>query len=314
MECARAERNVLCAMMKMRPALISFALHAAAFLLLVRVVPRPLPAPVETEPPPIEIVDDEPAPVPSRGGAAVAAERATVAAITASASATTAPPAVRVPIETSSPESPPAAPTGSASAAAPITLPGPIVPLTTAELGIGEKNPFLPSSPAALAANETKEGGERARPPAERALKDALRERDRSLGLTGDGPVLVALKDATSTSLAPANGRAIFTVRADSQGLVLGIDLDQASGGSGWDDARKRALDGLRGKKLAVPSGARGVNVRVEVVSEVSFASGQKKATELGVRDGAIVLPDESNIGTKPTRKIHARALGAEVL
>jgi hypothetical protein len=313
MECARAERNVLCAV-KMRPALVSFALHAAAFILLLRVAPRSLPpaASLEMEPPTIEIVDDEStAPAPS--GAGPAAVAAAPAPATIGAIGTIARSATPARIETSETAAPPASAGPAESAAAPAATIT-VVPLTTAELGIGEKNPFLPSSPAALAANETKEGGERARPAAERALKDALRERDRSIGLTNDGPVLVALKDATSTSLAPANGRAIFTVRADAQGLVLGIDLEQASGGSGWDDARKRALEGLRGKKLPVPSGARGVNVRVEVVSDVSFASGQKSATELGVRDGALVLPDESNIGAKRTRKIYARTLGAEVL
>jgi hypothetical protein len=103
-------------------------------------------------------------------------------------------------------------------------------------------------------------------------------------------------------------------VRANADGDVLGIDIDSSTGGPGWDDARRLALEELRGKRFVVPRGARGINVRFEVVSDVSYPSGQRSKHEFGVRDGAVVLPDESNIGQVRTRKIHTRHLGTEVL
>ncbi len=201
------------------------------------------------------------------------------------------------------------APSGSAT----FTLPGPVVALTPAELGIsgaGGPNLFA-TSPAFAPQGESGEAPPR--PAAERALRDALRASDRVVGLGPEGPAITALREATSSSLAPLNGRALFTIRAGADGEVLGIDLLHASGGSGWDDAKRLALEALRGKKLSLPRGAKGANVRIEIVSELSYPSGQRSKLGLGVRPGAIVLPDESNIGQNPTRKIHARATGTEV-
>jgi hypothetical protein len=184
--------------------------------------------------------------------------------------------------------------------------------LSPAELGLasGGPNPFATSPGFAPPSSSSSEAP---RPAAERALRDALRASDRIVGLGPEGPAVTALREATSSSLAPLNGRARFTIRAGENGEVLGIDLLDATGGTGWDDAKRLALEALRSKKLVLPRGAKGANIHVEIVSELSYPSGQKSGLELGLRPGAVVLPDESNIGQRPTRKIHARATGTEV-
>lgn len=133
-------------------------------------------------------------------------------------------------------------------------------------------------------------------------------------GPSSEGPVLTVFKDVTSRSLAPLEGRARFTLRANADGEVLGIDLDDSTGGAGWDDALRLALEELRGKKLVVPHGARGINVRFEVASDVSYPSGQRSKAELKLFPGGVILPDESNVGQVQTRKIHTRHLSTEVL
>lgn len=278
----------------MRVVVVSLALHAAAFALVLRTPIRER-APDLPPPIPIEIVEDEPPARPiNEGPAELGVHGAPSRIAAASVRRGTAGVPAMTASETASlgNEASVGAAAAEPSGSAPATW---SLPLTTTALGIGRENPFLPSSP----------------PPPIASNKPDLGLR---FGPTSDGPVIVALKDATSSSLAPVNGRARFTIRANAEGVVLGVDLDDATGGSGWDDARRLAFEGLRGKKLIVPPGARGINMRFEVVSDVSYPSGQKTRGEFGVRDGAVVLPDESNIGAKPTRKIHARALGTEVL
>lgn len=308
--------SVLRARASYSSAVVAVLVHALAIVALPRALPPTPPAetpavePIEIDtavPPEPEI---EPAPramaaAPPAADARLAM-RATATPSSGGPASLSASPASGEPSGARDVEP---APSGSAT----FTLPGPVVALAPAELGIsgaGGPNPFA-TSPAFAPPGESGEAPPR--PAAERALRDALRASDRVVGLGPEGPAITALRDATSSSLAPLNGRALFTIRAGADGEVLGIDLLHASGGSGWDDAKRLALEALRGKKLSLPRGAKGANVRIEIVSELSYPSGQRSKLGLGVRPGAIVLPDESNIGQNPTRKIHARATGTEV-
>src|SRR5690606_35771049 len=138
-----------------------------------------------------------------------------------------------------------------------VTLPG-----TPIDLGLGGAgtNPFLPKSEAAVAIAESKRG-------VRRALVDAARERETSLGLGPEGPVLTALVEATARSTAPVRVRAIFAATADESG-VFQIELRDAEGSrAGWDDARTIALAALKGKRLRLPAGATRAVMRIEVVS-----------------------------------------------
>lgn len=185
------------------------------------------------------------------------------------------------------------------------------IPLSSAELGIGGRNPFLPrrEEPAPVLTGRDH--------PAARALRGTGLGRDRELGLGPEGPGIAALSEATSSSLAPLKGRALFVIRTGGDGLVLAVDLVDSEGGSGWRDAARVALENLRGKKFAVPRGAAGLNMRIEVQSAMKLPNGEN--TAVGTRRGAndmpeLTIPDISNIGAKPRRVVHARAVGTEVL
>ena len=187
------------------------------------------------------------------------------------------------------------------------------IPFTAAELGIGGPNPFLPRA-------ATMGSSEAPRRPAERAMRDALRERDLALGLGPEGPVVKALSEATSVSVAPVRGRAVFLVRADGDGEVSGIELIDSEGGAGWLDAGRIAVKALRGKKLKMPRDARALSMRIEVRSDWKLPNGESPGgSGFGVRQDEsknpeMTFPDPSNIGAKPRRVVQTRVLSAQVL
>ena len=184
------------------------------------------------------------------------------------------------------------------------------VPYSAAELGIGGANPLLPR-------HEEKMPAAGPDHPAARAMRGTGLARDRELGLGPEGPAITALSEATTSSLAPLRGRAMFVVRTGGDGVVSSIDLIDSDGGSGWLDAGRIALESLRGKKLRIPSGAAGMNMHIEVRSEMKLPNGEN--APVGGRLGEnnmpeLTIPDVSNIGAKPRRVIHARAAGTELL
>ncbi len=185
------------------------------------------------------------------------------------------------------------------------------IPFTARELGIGPgNNPFLPKA-------EEKVPTTGPDTPIARSLRGTGLAHDRQLGLGPEGPALTALQGATTASIAPLRGRAHFIVRTGGDGLVLGIDLVDSEGGTGWGDAGRLALEALRGKKFKVPSGARGMNMHVEIKSEIKLPNGQNAPVggRLGANDmPELTMPDVSNIGASPRRVIHARAVGTDVL
>lgn len=268
----------------MRVVFLSIAAHAVAFAFVMR---TPARRPVLVPPPetPIEVVEDEPPPPPAPDEGASPGAVATIAR-----APTTGPRAIAV---VTSNEGSFSLPSGEAPSPAP-TWSGSFFSMSPKQMGIAD-NPFLPSGP----------------PKEEEKKKPDLGLR---FGPSSEGPALAVFKDVTSRSLAPLEGRARFTLRANADGDVLGIDLDDATGGPGWDDAKRLALEELRGRKFVVPRGARGINVRFEVASEVSYPTGQRTKHDFGIRDFAIVLPDESNLGQVQTRKIHTRHIGTEIL
>jgi hypothetical protein len=278
-----------------RVVFLSLAVHAVAFALVLRTPRRervPPPAPLTA----IEIVEDEPPRSSSPSPPLSSPSEATSGERAASVSEATS---VRAPSRgmaiATSEEGATAAPSGGEPTPAPVWT-GSFFTPAPQDIAIGGANPFLPSSAAPL-------------PEEKKKPNLGLR-----FGPASEGPALVVLRDVTSRSLAPLNGRARFTVRANAEGEVLGIDIDESTGGPGWDDARNLALEGLKGKKIVVPRGARGINMRFEIVSEVTYPSGQKTPGELKIQGLGGVLPDESNIGQSPTRKIHTRHIDTEIL
>lgn len=188
------------------------------------------------------------------------------------------------------------------------------IPFSAAELGIGGNGPnaFAPRSAAAAEPS--------ARPAVEQSLRAAMRESDRMRGFGPEGPVLRALSDATSLSLAPFRGRAVFDVHAGSDGEVSRVELIEGDGdNAGWMDARRIAVQELRGKKLKVPSGATAMVMRIEVVSEWKLPNGASASGAFGGRRGddgtpELTIPDPSNIGAKPRRVVRTRSVSTQVL
>jgi hypothetical protein len=187
------------------------------------------------------------------------------------------------------------------------------IPLSSAQLGlagIGAQNPFLPRA-------EEKVPSSGPDHPANRALRGTGLAHDREIGLGPEGPVVRALNEATTASIAPVRGRAVFVVTSGGDGLVSGIDVIDSEGGSGWLDAGKIALAALRAKKLVVPRGANGMVMRIEVRSAMKLPNGQDSA--VGVQRGdfnmpELTIPDPSNAGVQPRRVVHSRVVSTELL
>jgi hypothetical protein len=242
-----------------------------------------------------------------------AAERVTPRSPTASASSAPAG-AARAAAGMSSSE-PTGAPPSGEGPPAPSGTPGSgegvvPIPLTASQLGIGRDNPFMPRS-------EEKVPTSGPNTPAARAMRGTGLARDRELGLGPEGPAVRALADATSSSIAPLRGRAVFLVRTGGDGLVSAIDVVDSEGGSGWLDAGRIALEALRGKKLNVPRGAAGMSMRIEVRSDMKLPSGEN--APLTGRLGAngmpeMTIPDVADLGSKPRRVVHSRVVSTELL
>ncbi len=146
----------------------------------------------------------------------------------------------------------------------------------TADIGVGGVNRFLPKSEREV---ETTNQRER-----DNLLRHTGWERDRALGLGPEGPVLTALSDATSQSVAPVRGRAIFVATTNAAGEVESLELLDAEGGRpGWADARRIAMATLAGRKLRIPPSAKRVQMKIEVVSAWKLPSGQDPGTDLTV-------------------------------
>jgi hypothetical protein len=255
--------------------LIALTVHAAALFALSRVpirVAMPPPAPVEElviemlpADPQGSLAAPEPAPAPATApGAASAAPPKIANIVRTEAEPSVAPiPSGEQPAE--------AAPSAAQAGDGVVTLPG---QPTNLGLGAAGPNPFLPKSEAAVTLAETKRS-------VDRAMKDPGREREMSLGLGPEGPVLTALAEATSRSTAPVRGKAIFVATADENG-VFQIELRDAEGSrAGWDDARTIALAALKGKKLRMPPGSTRAVMRIEVKSDWKLPSGHDPNPEV---------------------------------
>jgi hypothetical protein len=253
--------------------LLALLLHGIAFVALTLGKPpaKELLPSVGTDELPVELAV-EPAPSlavhapvdPPTPTAARATEAPTGRVATATTSS----------IDSSEPHEETAATSGASENVAP---PSPVLTVRPApiDIGLGGTNRFMPRSAEAV---------ERAE--AQRSVNEALRsasvERDRVLGLGPEGPVLTALADGTSRSVAPIRGRAVFVASTNAAGEVIAIDLEDAEGGRpGWADAARIALAELKGKKLRMPPGTTRAVMKIEVVSAWKLPSGQDPGSDV---------------------------------
>lgn len=248
------------------------ALHAAA-IVLVRRLPLDLPLPPvarTTEPPlfwleeaaPLE--PSAPAPHPAETSVRGVGNGERVAALRTS-------PVPSTPVEPSSDD----APTPEAS----VTLPpagtsadgsvpdGP--GLTLEQLGIGDKNPFL--GDAVRRIGEKPRLGERLR----HSMEESIVRSDQGRGLGPEGPVLKKLVEVTRRSDAALNASAVLRVATNAAGNIVSVDVLEATSDTGpWRAVAARLLEALRGERLRVPRGGRGVTMDLRVVSRVELPSG----------------------------------------
>jgi hypothetical protein len=164
--------------------------------------------------------------------------------------------------------------------------------LSLNQLGIGGQNPFL---------------GDRPRPgdagTAESRLNDSLRaeiaDSDVAAGLTRGGPVISALRLATFEIATPNNGTAGFMATTDATGLVVTLEPTNVSSHfSAWQKVADHALVQLKGKRLRIPEGSKGLTVRLEIVSRIQLPSGR----DPGLAVSALGIPIKKGDGKQSTR------------
>lgn len=154
------------------------------------------------------------------------------------------------------------------------------------------------------------------------ALNSALQQRERELGMLQEGPAILALEDATRASAGPLEGRAVLALTFDASGVCTGASVESSSSDRAtWNDIAKKAVAALAQKHVRVPSGARGLELRIEVESKMALPSGARAPISgVGLKSddkgnaGLGANFDVSDIGSKPSRVVGARTIGSSTL
>lgn len=137
--------------------------------------------------------------------------------------------------------------------------------LTQDDLGVGDTRSFAAVTPRTDA--------EVVHDRVQRGIEEGLRDRELAAGDPVSGPIVRALEDSASRSLAPVNGSATFDAVISAGGVLLSINaVGTPAGKAYWDDVAKESSTTLVGKKLH-PS-KRGLVVRIEITSREQLPSG----------------------------------------
>jgi hypothetical protein len=184
-------------------------------------------------------------------------------------------------------------------------------------LGLGGTNPFLgrgmaeidgapstaPPSAELVDPNAAQRRTELAERRLERSLVTGMLDHDRAAGASRAGPVALALEESARAVSSPVNGSAEFLATIDATGVVVGLRPMRASPlVSEWARVAADALGRLAKKRLAVPSGSRGLEVRLALSSKSAHPSGASSATlhrekifsDDGTKLSRLDLPPES--------------------
>ncbi len=176
-------------------------------------------------------------------------------------------------------------------------------------LGLGGRNQFM--GRRETPEEEARAAHEQANAAAGGAMRQALHDRDVSLGLGGGGPVLSALEAAVREGPGADESRAVLVAVADASGLVLRVDVESSTDDPAFQIIAEDALKRLRGQRLRMPAGAQGLAMRVTIDSRLAAPSGGSAgldARSLGAHF------DIADLGAKPRRVVHARVLAEQVL
>ena len=143
------------------------------------------------------------------------------------------------------------------------------------------------------------------------AIRGAMHDHDVSLGLGGGGPVVSALEAAVRQSVAPDESHAVLVAIADATGTVLRVEVESATDNPAYREIAQDVLNRMRGQKVRVPEGSRGLAMHFEVASRLAMPSGGGVGLDPTKLGGHF---DMGDIAAKPHRVIHARVLGEELL
>jgi hypothetical protein len=172
------------------------------------------------------------------------------------------------------------------------------------------------------------------------ALRQALADRDRDIGLGRSGPLISAAHDAASSRIAPDVGSATLEIDSDPEGRIVATRVLAADDVTAWSGVAREIARVMSAKRVRVPPGARGVRARLRIVIERALPSGDKVATHAGALpddvpgsdpvctgEGAarrctagmplgtsVTGADVANLGAKASRIVRVLALGEEIL
>ncbi|CAN5147555.1 hypothetical protein BH09MYX1_BH09MYX1_33390 [soil metagenome] len=156
----------------------------------------------------------------------------------------------------------------------------------------------------------------------DQVLNASLLQHEREMGMLQEAPAINALEDATRSGYGPLDCSAVFSLTFDANGTVTSVGVESSSSDRGsWEDIAKKTALALVAKKVRVPNGAKGLSLRISVESKVALPSGARSPISgVGLKSddkGNAGLGgnfDISDIGSKPTRVVGARTIGASTL
>ena len=116
------------------------------------------------------------------------------------------------------------------------------------------------------------------------SMRQLAQEHDRKAGLGAAGPVAMALETAAYQSNVPLDGQATFEVVVMGD-VVSAVSLapSDAKPESAWNEVAKTALAQLAGRRVRVPTGRRGIVLRIQVASRAALPSGHDPGVEVTV-------------------------------
>ncbi len=109
----------------------------------------------------------------------------------------------------------------------------------------------------------------------------------------------------------PFEGRATFSIRVDDVGLIVGVTVDEASADrQAWTEVANATFNALAQRRIRIPRGSKGLDVRIEVVSQITLPSGARQGLDIGPRGATF---DLSDIGAHPRRVVGAHVISEHV-
>jgi hypothetical protein len=147
-----------------------------------------------------------------------------------------------------------------------------------------------------------------------RLIADAVREKDRKLGLDlpGAGTILSIVKDAVRGSNTPEFAKATFEVRIAPGGRVKSVKVLSSSAGvlGDWNAVASTVSGRLASNNFPLPeSFAAGAIVTVNVISQLQMPDGSVSGRPsvgggAGNSIGGSMTFDTANIGARPKRHV----------